>query len=93
MRLRWNDIPVRRVDGSTATGEVSLTSTAGRNACMSKCANASRQIAWLGRKESNLRMAESKSAALPLGYAPTRHPIARKAWAGKVPMLLAPGGH
>src|SRR5262249_18324594 len=27
---------------------------------------------WLGREGSNLRMAESKSAALPLGYAPTR---------------------
>src|SRR5579871_6195789 len=26
---------------------------------------------WLGRKDSNLRMAESKSAALPLGYAPS----------------------
>jgi hypothetical protein len=26
---------------------------------------------WLGREGSNLRMAESKSAALPLGYAPT----------------------
>ena len=26
---------------------------------------------WLGRKESNLRMPESKSGALPLGYAPT----------------------
>ena len=29
----------------------------------------SRRI-WLGREDSNLRMAESKSAALPLGYAP-----------------------
>ncbi len=29
-------------------------------------------IAWLGREDSNLRMAESKSAALPLGYAPIR---------------------
>jgi uncharacterized protein (DUF4415 family) len=28
---------------------------------------------WLGREDSNLRMAESKSAALPLGYAPSRH--------------------
>ena len=28
---------------------------------------------WLGREESNLRMAESKSAALPLGYAPIRN--------------------
>ncbi len=28
------------------------------------------QTAWLGREDSNLRMAESKSAALPLGYAP-----------------------
>ncbi len=27
--------------------------------------------AWLGREDSNLRMAESKSAALPLGYAPS----------------------
>src|SRR6185295_6783825 len=26
---------------------------------------------WLGREGSNLRMSESKSAALPLGYAPT----------------------
>src|SRR5262245_27691609 len=25
---------------------------------------------WLGREDSNLRMAEPKSAALPLGYAP-----------------------
>jgi hypothetical protein len=28
--------------------------------------------AWLGREDSNLRMAESKSAALPLGDAPVR---------------------
>ena len=28
------------------------------------------RIVWLGREDSNLRMAESKSAALPLGYAP-----------------------
>ena len=28
-------------------------------------------IRWLGREDSNLRMAESKSAALPLGYAPS----------------------
>ena len=27
--------------------------------------------AWLGREDSNLRVAESKSAALPLGYAPS----------------------
>src|SRR3954452_11391238 len=32
---------------------------------------AERQTGWLGREGSNLRMAESKSAALPLGYAPT----------------------
>ncbi len=31
---------------------------------------------WLGREDSNLRMAESKSAALPLGYAPMRRRIA-----------------
>ena len=31
-----------------------------------------RRIAWLGRQDSNLRMAASKAAALPLGDAPTR---------------------
>jgi hypothetical protein len=30
-----------------------------------------RHFSWLGRQDSNLGMAESKSAALPLGYAPT----------------------
>jgi hypothetical protein len=29
---------------------------------------------WLGRRDSNLGMAESKSAPLPLGYAPKRPP-------------------
>jgi hypothetical protein len=29
-------------------------------------------VSWLGREDSNLRMAESKSAALPLGDAPKR---------------------
>src|ERR1700732_4040100 len=28
-------------------------------------------LGWLGRQDSNLGMAESKSAALPLGYAPS----------------------
>jgi hypothetical protein len=32
---------------------------------------AKRQNAWLGREDSNLRMVESKSTALPLGDAPT----------------------
>ena len=32
----------------------------------------SQRNAWLGREDSNLRMAESKSAALPLGDAPRR---------------------
>src|SRR4029453_15221323 len=32
---------------------------------------------WLGREDSNLRMAEPKSAALPLGYAPTEMSLAR----------------
>ncbi len=27
-------------------------------------------LRWLGREGSNLRMTESKSVALPLGYAP-----------------------
>ena len=32
---------------------------------------------WLGREDSNLRMAESKSAALPLGYAPISQRFSR----------------
>src|SRR6185437_10477865 len=36
--------------------------------------------AWLGREGANLRMAESKSAALPLGYAPTAGPEAAGFW-------------
>jgi hypothetical protein len=28
---------------------------------------------WLGRQDSNLRMTESKSVALPLGYSPSYH--------------------
>jgi hypothetical protein len=31
---------------------------------------------WLGRQDSNLGMAESKSAALPLGYAPSGRSLA-----------------
>src|SRR5262249_13196804 len=34
---------------------------------------------WLGREDSNLRMAESKSAALPLGYAPSAALMRRRA--------------
>jgi hypothetical protein len=30
-----------------------------------------RRAIWLGRQESNLGMVESKSTALPLGYAPS----------------------
>lgn len=33
---------------------------------------------WLGRQDSNLGMAESKSAALPLGYAPKCRGSARR---------------
>ena len=36
--------------------------------------NNSNREDWLGREGSNLRMAESKSAALPLGYAPRGAP-------------------
>src|SRR5215469_15672262 len=53
------------------------------------------EFVWLGREDSNLRIAESKSAALPLGYAPIgasakliRAKLIAKAGAGKE----APGG-
>ncbi len=60
---------------------------------------------WLGRLDSNQGMAESKSAALPLGYAPTRLPVRRMGATGR-PLHIAgltrpqregafrtPGGH
>ena len=39
---------------------------------MFRCVELRARVLWLGREDSNLRMAESKSAALPLGYAPMR---------------------
>ena len=53
-------------------------------------------LSWLGREDSNLRMAESKSAALPLGYAPIGSQIAETAQTILVETLpinvLAPSG-
>jgi hypothetical protein len=37
-----------------------------------------RRTAWLGREDSNLRMVESKSTALPLGDAPTAETAERR---------------
>ena len=64
---------------------------------------AERRNGWLGREGSNLRMAESKSAALPLGYAPIvragEHGIAqrdrfrhRRSIEGATPFQQAVGG-
>ena len=44
----------------------------------------SAQTGWLGREDSNLRMAESKSAALPLGYAPPNWLLRRHTAATRV---------
>jgi hypothetical protein len=44
-----------------------------RKASLTRFFNKNNRLGWLGREDSNLRMAESKSAALPLGYAPPRH--------------------
>jgi hypothetical protein len=46
--------------------------------CEIKVATLRDQTGWLGREDSNLRMAESKSAALPLGYAPPNRGNARQ---------------
>src|SRR3954454_7373715 len=47
--------------------------------------NRERPTAWLGREDSNLRMGESKSPALPLGDAP----IDLSGGGGKPPLLMA----
>ena len=50
----------------------------------------SAQKIWLGREDSNLRMAESKTGALPLGYAPSAAAcIGRDAGQGKALIMLA----
>src|SRR5207302_1541498 len=52
---------------------------------------------WLGREDSNLRMPESKSGALPLGYAPRSRTLSRmpvtgnKATGGTPPAGLGGG--
>jgi hypothetical protein len=51
-----------------ARGTACLSAAAGKAAPM----GIRRDGDWLGRQDSNLGMAESKSAALPLGYAPIR---------------------
>ena len=55
--------------GLAARTRIAIPVSQARTACRNKDLGAKRQ--WLGREDSNLRMAESKSAALPLGYAPT----------------------
>ena len=42
-----------------------------RNRLKGLQSHATNPLIWLGRLDSNQGMAESKSAALPLGYAPT----------------------
>jgi hypothetical protein len=41
------------------------------------------QAAWLGRQDSNLGMTESKSVALPLGYAPSESTVWRPDHSGR----------
>ena len=54
----------------TAKGPVAPTVLGGGSGVASRVSGLSRDITWLGRKDSNLRMADPKSAALPLGYSP-----------------------
>ena len=51
------------------------------------------QKIWLGRQDSNLGMAESKSAALPLGYAPMppEHPSIGRVGPHRIAAAIAPG--
>ena len=66
---------MQRNESSTEfpNGEWKQFPNAFKRACENKAVSIvdSEAWRWLGREGSNLRMAESKSAALPLGYAPT----------------------
>ena len=73
--------------------------TAGSRGLLGSCARARRTVGAtgapsdgrsaarrLGRKDSNLRVADPKSAALPLGYSPAAAPIVaslRRMWSGR----------
>ena len=56
-----------------------------RRGLLSPSSTVERRTGWLGREGSNLRMAESKSAALPLGYAPTGCPGTRAGSSLRIP--------
>lgn len=60
-RRRWEWVPLRMHGLPFPTSSFEGASAGERVIALSD---------WLGREDSNLRMAESKSAALPLGYAP-----------------------
>jgi hypothetical protein len=49
--------------------------SSGRNRARNAACSTSYYRTWLGREDSNLRMAESKSAALPLGDAAVAEPV------------------
>ena len=53
---------------------------------------ASFEVAWLGRKGSNLRMAEPEPAAFPLGYAPMRVSLNPCFFLVRVGVLVGPEG-
>src|SRR5438445_11418626 len=58
--------PMTEMASPQTRGNAALFRTARRDSESSKI----NSIDWLGREDSNLRMPESKSGALPLGYAP-----------------------
>src|SRR3569832_2573100 len=81
-------------NGFCSTGNSKRNSTEFPNADQVEFPNAPEQsyfkrkcktLRWLGREGSNLRMAESKSAALPLGYAPTPARTIRRTQPAPIP--------
>jgi hypothetical protein len=67
-------LPIGRQETHSKRSPISAPAKARRMPALSgsQAKSPNSENAWLGREDSNLRMAESKSAALPLGYAPTR---------------------
>src|SRR5207302_11476011 len=66
--------PMTEMASSQTRGNAALF----RTTCRDSESSEINSIGWLGREDSNLRLPESKSGALPLGYAPIDARAARE---------------
>lgn len=64
-KLEW------KIGGECRAARQCANAAAKRDTAAAGCPDSTKGEIWLGRQGSNLGMGESKSPALPLGYAPS----------------------